>query len=933
MDFRVLGPLEVWHAGTVTPVTAPMQRALLATLVLRAGDIVSVDAIIDQLWGPEPPDSAHVTVRNYVQRLRKVLPEQVLETTPPGYRLRVNRDTIDANRFTDLASQAREVAAANPVAAAKLFGQALALWRGTPLSDLGDAPIQLMQAPRLEELYLNTLEESIEVRLRLGWHAQLVAELTELTGLYPLRERLCKQLMVALYRCRRSAEALNCYRRIRSRLVAELGIEPGSELRQLEQSILREDLTLSVPFVRIATDQPGRAPAPDELPAPIGTFLGRGTELAELRERFSTPNPAGPPVCMIYGPGGVGKSTVAVQLAHELKASYPDGVLYVDLHGSTTGKAPVEAAEVLRTLLNELGAPETTGDVLAARAYRARLQGRKVLVILDNAGTSSQVIPAIPDDPGCAVIVTSRHPIVGPDGATHIHLDVLPPEQAVALLGRIVGQRRVTAEQHAASRLAALCGHLPLALRIIATRAATRPHWPLQTWVDLLDDERGRLDELSTPDLDIRASILVSIDELTQSTRQDDRRALELFIALGEVAVDAYTPSMAAALTGWSEAAATAGLEQLVDAQLLYSPRPAKYAMYDLVGVLARERAQEQPTEHGLGRARLAAEWYLAAAHDAHRTLTGTGLPIRVHIPPNRTTGFPDRSSALHWLDNELEGIIAVGTRLAATRQRCAPLLTAMLRMLAVYFNTTMQWAQRSALSRLVLDTARQEDDRYGQGVALMNLGVVASQRDQLAEADRYYQHSLAELAESRSDYEYARLLQNLTALHSILGQPQRGEQYAADALHAAREHGYRDLESGALNNLAIIHLRRQEPERARGLLDESVRVAKAIGSHYQLSTALNSLTQVYGAVGDHEQALRCAQEALRTNEGVGNTRQAIECLINLANTLRKLGRLDEARQRYEQARERLAEIGTREQIQLNIMMDHLLRDDQPSAA
>ncbi|MPZ85619.1 MAG: AAA family ATPase [Actinophytocola sp.] len=579
MDFRILGPVEVWHGGSPVPVTAPMQRAVLTTLCVRAGETVSVDSIVDQLWGPQPPHTAQVTIRNYVQRLRRVLPLPVLETVPPGYRLAVDPADVDATRFTTLAEQARTVASANPVRAAQLFDEALTLWRGTPLADLGDVPMRLVHAPRLEELYLGALEESFEVKLRLGWQARLIPELTELTGSYPLRERLSRQLMIALYRSRRSAESLTHYGRVRDRLVEELGVEPGAELRRLQESILREDLTLSVPFVRITADP---APAPAELPPPIATFVGRTVELAELRERFESP---GPVVCFVHGPAGAGKSTLVSRFAHEQSARFPDGTLYADLAGNRSGVAPASPPAVLTALLAQLGAPPTGDIVSAARAYRARQRERRMLVVLDNATNASQVLPAIPDEPGCAAIVTSRRPVAGPDGTVHMHVDPLAEDEAVALLARIAGPRKVAAEPDAAAELAELCAYNPLALRVVATRAATRPHWPLASWVELLADPDRRLAELA----DVRASLLVSVEQLAGSGKETERAAAELLSCLrggGEI-----TQAAAARLTGWPQPLVERALEELVDAQLLYSPTPGSYAHHGLAGLLRSHSA------------------------------------------------------------------------------------------------------------------------------------------------------------------------------------------------------------------------------------------------------------------------------------------------------------------------------------------------------
>ncbi|MGH3760415.1 BTAD domain-containing putative transcriptional regulator [Actinophytocola sp.] len=577
MDFRILGSVEVWHDGALVPVTAPMQRAVLATLLVRAGETVAVESIVDQLWGPEPPHTAQVTIRNYVQRLRRVLPRPVLETVPPGYRLVVEPESVDATRFAGLVEQARAVASPDPVRAARLFDAALALWRGTPLADLGDVPMRLVHAPRLEEMYLGALEESFEVKLRLGWHARLVPELTELTGTYPLRERLCRQLMIALYRSRRSAEALGHYHRIRERLVEELGVEPGVELRRLQERILREDLTLSVPFVRVGPDPaPAADHPPAELPPPIATFVGRAAELDELRERFAS---TGPVACFVHGPAGAGKSTLAVRFAHECGDRFADGTLYVDLAGNRPGTASASPSAVLTALLDELGVPRAGTD--PARAYRSRLHGRRMLVVLDNATNPSQVLPAIPDEPGCAALVTSRRPIAGPDGAVHTHVGNLTKDEAVTLLARIAGQRKVDAEPDAAAELARLCAYNPLALRIVATRATTRPHWPLASWVELLDAADSRLAELA----DVRASLLVNVRQLADSGNETERAAADLLARLPRDGRE-ITQAAAAQLTGWPRPLVARALEELVDAQLLYSPTPGSYAYYGLADLL-----------------------------------------------------------------------------------------------------------------------------------------------------------------------------------------------------------------------------------------------------------------------------------------------------------------------------------------------------------
>jgi hypothetical protein len=284
-------------------------------------------------------------------------------------------------------------------------------------------------------------------------------------------------------------------------------------------------------------------------------------------------------VCFVHGPPGAGKSTLAVRFAHELANRFPDGTLYVDLAGNRPGAAPASPPAVLRALLGELGAPQTGVD--AARAYRARLRERRLLVVLDNVTNASQVLPAIPDEPGCAALVTSRRPIDGPDGTVHTHVGNLAKDESVALLARIAGQRKVDAEPDAAAELAALCAHNPLALRIVATRTTTRPHWPLASWAELLAAPETRHTELA----DVRASLLVSVRQLADSGKETERAAADLLARLPRDGRE-ITPAVAAQLTGWPQPLAAQALEELVDAQLLYSPTPGSYAYYGLAGLL-----------------------------------------------------------------------------------------------------------------------------------------------------------------------------------------------------------------------------------------------------------------------------------------------------------------------------------------------------------
>ncbi len=922
-----MGPVEVWRDGEAVPVSAPRQRAVLAGLLVRPGAVVTTGTLVQDLWGATPPRSAAVTVRNYVQRLRRGLPEPVLESAPSGYRLRIRPEQLDVHRFGTLVSTAR--AEPDPGRAAELFEQALGLWRGAPMQDLGDVPLRALQAPKLEEQYLAALEDSIEVGLRLGRHGELVPRLTELTAEHPLRERLCRQLMLALYRTGRAAEALGAYRRIRATLVSELGMEPGSELRRLEQAILREDPELDAEG---GIDQPGRAPVPDTLPAGAATFVGRASELADLRARFARPG-AGQPVCFVHGQGGSGKSTLAIHAARELADSFPDGVLYVDLHGATPGARPLSATGVLQELLRALGGADVDPRqdlATVVRTYRTRLRGRRVLVVLDNAASEAHALPAIPDEPGCGVIVTSRALITGPEGATRVHLDAFGAEEAAQLLRRLVGSSVVDNEPEAAARLAELCGRLPLALRLIASRAALRPHWPLSSWVALLADERRRLDQLRHQDTDIRASFAVSIEQLEADGSERGRDARRLFDAFGLIDGCAGTLGLACALTGWRPERAEPALDHLVDIGLLASPEPGRYEMYDLITLLARERAESAPEAERAERLGEAMHWYLAAARHCCLLATGArelpGMPEREPVDDRDTVRFVSCEQARRWLDREIGTLVALLTQAAREwLPGCVPALITFARALTWYFNSSMRWRERSQLGEAMLTLAHTTGDTRLEAGGLAQLCVTEAQRGNLDEADRLGKRAADLLVDAGdADQDRLMLISNRSGVAMLRGEPEWAVALSQDALEHATASGQEHLIASSQCNLAMIAMREGRRAEAAERLREAVRINRRIGHVTNLAVTLNSLMSVYAASGAHHEVLACSAEAVELHDKLGGGYLAAEGLLQLARSLHELGRTGEARERHREAREHLASISSRERIRLADLLESL---------
>jgi DNA-binding SARP family transcriptional activator len=579
--------MEVSAGGCVLPLRGPKQRTLLAVLLLHANRAVSVDRLVAAIWDDAVPATVVAQVQAQVSALRAALaragPDQPLLTEPPGYRLRVEPGQLDLDDFERLTCEARRALGAECAAeAADRFREALALWKGPALDGVTGGFVRT-EAARLEELRLAALEGRIEADLALSRHGELVGELISLVAAHPLRERLRAQLMTALYREGRQAEALEVYRAFRTTLDEELGLEPGAELRRIEQAILTADPSL----------EPARAVVvrrPALLPADIADFTGREEEIAVLSEVLTASRGSAVPVAVVVGQAGVGKTRLALHTAHRLRARFPDGQLFADLRGTA---APAAPAYVLARFLRALGVDDAAipdSEEERADLYRGRLADRRVLVVLDNVGRESQVRPLVPGASSCAVLVTSRFSLAGLAGARLLTVRLFEARQAIELLALSAGAARIEAEPGAAAAIVRACGYLPLAVRVAGARLAARPHWPLSRLAERLRDERRRLDELALGDLEVRASFALSYGALDT----EQRRAFRL---LGLLDGPDVAASLAAALDVAPERAEDL-LDALADAHLLEVAEPSRlrprYRIHDLLGIYARERAEAE---------------------------------------------------------------------------------------------------------------------------------------------------------------------------------------------------------------------------------------------------------------------------------------------------------------------------------------------------
>jgi DNA-binding SARP family transcriptional activator len=603
VHLRALGALDIRNGTSWNGVRTPKLRMLLAILLVNANRIVSAEYIIAELWGGSAPKGAVNQLHGYVMRLRRQLEyvESVsLETRAPGYQLIVGESGTDIAVFTDHVDRARDAHRAGDLdLASELIGQALVLWRGPAYADVPGTMAVSVAADRLEEQRLIALELSAEIDLDRGLPDKVVSPMGALVVGRQIRERAWFCFMLALYRCGRSADALDAYQTLYERLSGELGLEPSASIRALHSRILRHDSELDTmvcasawggiePVGSVLPNLPQGAKAtvtpdvlvPRQLPVDIWRFTGRVDRLAEIETLAA--NGDGRITAVIDGMPGVGKTALAVHTAHRLAERFPDGQLYVNLRGHSAREHAEDSAVVLEKMLLALG---TSGHLippgLAERAalYRSRLAGTRTLIVLDNAATESQIRPLLPAAPGCFAVVTSRRRLGGLDEAHHISLDVLTSAEAGLLLSQMIGDGRGAGDQ-ALRELAELCGRLPLALRIAAMRFNGRPKWTVAHLAARLRDGRDTLNHLRAGDQDLSNTFLLSYERLPADCQY-------VFRQLGRYP-GMFTCASAAALAGMSPADMDVVLEQLVDEHLLEQLDIGSYRLH----VLLRQFAQ-----------------------------------------------------------------------------------------------------------------------------------------------------------------------------------------------------------------------------------------------------------------------------------------------------------------------------------------------------
>ncbi|WP_214411077.1 AfsR/SARP family transcriptional regulator [Sphaerisporangium fuscum] len=864
--------------GSEVKIGRPKLRLLLATLLARANTLVSVESLMDGLWGAHPPESAVSNLRTYTWSLRRLLspadPAMAPITTDPrGYVIDVQPECLDMLTFERLvADSVGDRRRGDLRAAAGRLEEALGLWRGSALENVPlTGAVLVATSQRLEEQRLAAVEELFDARLALGRHTEVVGELQSLIVQHPLRERMWGQLMLALYQDGRQADALAAYQRLRDRLVEEIGIEPSAPLQTLQSRILRSDpaLTPSAGVV-IAQAQVEVAVSPRQLPLDVATFVGREGELAMLGEVLEAAQKAGTgPMVVIHGPPGAGKSALAVRAAHLCSARFPDGQLYVNLRGATSDMEPLTPCEVLGRFLRALGvaSADVPSDVEeAAAVFRSLVADRRMVIVLDNAASAAQVRPLLPAASGTAVLLTSRTGLTTLNGVAHLHLNPLTPDASRAMLAHLIGDTRAVADPSATARLAALCDHLPLALHVAASRLKTRPNWSIQHLVDRLADERHRLTELAAGDLAVRSSLALSHTVLHRSQDPSDQAAARALRAIGLTPVTDLDATVVASLTGTPAIEAERMIERLLDAHLVEPTGPDRYHMHDLIRLFSHELATEMiPASEATAAITRLLGHYLATV----RTATHLVYPGRTHFPvpdvpatPHRFTGSEE---AHRWLEAERSNIMAVVRQSWHGPDEHARLGLGLTLALHWFFNVDGYFYDNVELHQQAIPLTRRLGDRRSEAYANGSISLALREIGRLEEAEA---HQVTELS-------------------------------------ICREIADRFGEQRALGNLGYTYLIQNRPQEAIACFEQQKAVAGQIGAVVGEVFAIRAMGWAHHELGQYDEAIRCTQEGLAWYDETGDDYNACTALERLGMIYTDLGRLEEAVDLLERSVER----------------------------
>lgn len=916
LGIRLLGPVEVTVGGAPRAIPKLTHRILLAILVSADGRVVPASALVEELWQEDASPRRRKNLQTHVYQLRRVLhglePDCAagrIVTRPPGYQLTIADCELDLHALDELVTAARQAARQGDRAQARgLYQRALALWRGPALADVRScSPVLGGLAERLEQRRIAILEERIDIDLAAGLHADLVPELTGLIAEHPLRERLRARLMLSLYRSGRAADALAAYQDARNVLLDELGLDPSAELQDLHTRILNGDTGIAA--AEPAThDTANAAPGTQarsqgavgvfrQLPAALGTFTGREAELDRLLA-VTSQDTGTVVICTVEGMAGIGKTQLALRAAHLLVEAgrHAELQLFVNLRGFDKDRPPADPAVVLESFLLQLGVPpQQVPGTLEDRAamFRDRIYGRDALIVLDNAAGEAQVRPLIPGGPGCLVLITSRRGLSALDNAVVVMLDVLTDAEAIALLARIAGGDRVAAEPEAATRIAALCGGLPLAVSLAAARLRSRPAWRL---ADLAERLGRGLEEIVSGGKDLTTVFGLSYRGLPAAARR-------VFLLLGLDPGADVTAASVSALADLTLTEADQALELLQDEYLVQQRTPGRFELHDLLRGYAAGLAAAQLSEaERMAAIEAVIAWYTATAVTASEAVSNVypGLPGQAWLPGHKVR-FSNGAEAMRWYEHERVNLLrAAECAVRLTLHEPAWLLSVALGRLE---GVAENWPEVERLMSAALPFARraQRPGRASTAEVIRHLAFALRETGRHEEAITVLKQALATCRELGDRDEEARVLGFVVFSYAAAGRPETGLEHGIAGLAAFSDDEKAET-GGLLNATAACLIQLDRPAEALGYLHAYVGMCRSLGAQRALALALRNTGYAYSVLERHTDAEAVLEEAAAIAKTAGDRLVHADSLNGIARALHGRGQVPQAWLRHRQA-------------------------------